>query len=405
MNTLQPLVVVKFGGSVLEDEEALEKAASIIHDASKRGLGIVVVVSAMKGVTSDLISLSKRVNPNISPSMLDDFLALGEKTSTRLFASALEANGLNSVVVDPDSPFWPIVTDDNHTDASPLLPETRMKSKQLILPLIQEGKIPVVCGFLGKTDAGRTTTLGRGGSDTTAVVLGNCLDAKEVVLIKDVAGVFSSDPDKVKNPRLIETLDSEEAELLAIGGAKFLHAKALHYQTAGTRIRVTSLDKLDSGTIISGEFLELQVQVFPERVSMITVVGLNAAEVEPIVRVSHAVKEAKGSLLALSLELHSVLFYVAGGQNVLDRIHEALVKENLGKAVSSFEGLSMISIKGSALETTPGLVQIVTQPLARERINLYGVVTISSSIRMFVPSDQAKRAVELINTALPGMTR
>jgi aspartate kinase len=397
---LQEIIVVKFGGSVLENEKAISQAAALVRTTQQRGIGIAVVVSAMKGVTDNLLSLSKKVNPEITPSMLDDILALGEKTSTRFVAAALSAHGLKPVIVDPESRFWPIITDKNHLDANPLMEESRKRVQELILPLIREGKTPVLCGFVGKTVNGETTTLGRGGSDTTAVVLGNCLEAKEVVLIKDVEGVFSSDPDKVSNPQLIDTLDGEEAELLAMGGAKFLHAKALRYKSSESRIRVTSLDKLDSGTIIKGEFPEIHVEVYPAKVIMITIVGLDLSKMHPIVKVVEAINRAGGTLLSLSLESGSALLYVAGGQNVLDVVHQALIGQGIGKALSLFEGLSMITIKGSTLETETGLIQRITQPLARSGINLFGIVTITSSVRVFVAANQAEKAAQLINSAM-----
>jgi aspartokinase len=133
---------------------------------------------------------------------------------------------------------------------------------------------------------------------------------------------------------------------------------------------------------------------------MITMVGLPTSNIESITKVSEALKRAGGTLLALSMESHSALFYASGGKNILDTIHQALVKENLGKAVSSFDGLSMISIKGRSLETELGLIQRVTQPLARAGINLYGMVTITSSIRVFVSKSQTEKAVELIKAAM-----
>jgi aspartate kinase len=394
------IIVVKFGGSVLEDERSIEQAAQLVRDTIEKGLGVVVVVSAMKGVTDQLIALSKKVDPAMEASRMDELLSSGEKTSARLMAGALAGHGIRSVVVDPDSPYWPVVTDARHLDANPIMELSRLKAQEAMIPLLREGKVPVVCGFLGKTVDGKTTTLGRGGSDTTAVILGNCLDAKEVVLIKDVEGVYSSDPDKVRNPQFIETLNGEEAEMLAAGGAKFLHLKALRYQTNGLRIRVTSLEKLNAGTVIKGDLAAISLEVFPQGVSMITIVGLDAKKLESVSQLTRAVRDDGGSLLALSLETTSAIFYVAGGKNVLDEVHHVLVSENIGKAVSSFDGLSMITVKGTSLETETGVVQRITQPLARSNINLYGIVTIRSSIRVFVSSDQAEKALELIREAM-----
>lgn len=393
------ITVVKFGGSVLGDERSMEAAAQLVRETSDKGLGVVVVVSAMKGVTDQLIALAKRLDPKMEASIMDELLASGERTSARLMAGALAAHGVRSVVVDPETPYWPIVTDARYLDSNPIMELSREKTQEALLPLVRDGKVPVVCGFLGKTVEGKATTMGRGGSDTTAVVLGSCLDASEVVLIKDVEGVYTSDPDRVKNPQFIKSLNGEEAEMLAAGGAKFLHVKALRYQSSGLKIRVTSLEKLDSGTVIKGDLAPVSLEVFPQGVSMITMVGLDSRRIEGISQLTRAVRDDGGSLLALSLETTSAIFYVAGGKNVLDRVHNVLVGENIGKAVSSFDGLSMITVKGSSLETETGIVQRITQPLARAGINLYGVVTIRSSVKVFVSSDQAERALELIRDA------
>jgi aspartokinase len=131
-----------------------------------------------------------------------------------------------------------------------------------------------------------------------------------------------------------------------------------------------------------------------------TVVGLDSRKLESVSHLTKAIRDGGGSLLALSLETTSAIFYVAGGQNVLEGVHQVLVRESVGKAVSSFDGLSMITVKGTALETETGIVQRVTQPLARSAINLYGIVTILSSIRVFVSSGKAETALDLIREAL-----
>ncbi|QQG48525.1 MAG: hypothetical protein HY247_07225 [archaeon] len=397
---LQDTVVVKFGGSVLEDERSIGQAAALIRDAMSQGKGVVVVVSAMKGVTDNLLSLSKGVNPNMDPSLLDELLSSGEKTSARLVAAALSSHGLKPVVVDPDSPLWPVITDDRHQDANPLLEATRENVRTGLLPSILKGEVPVVCGFLGRTQKGKITTLGRGGSDTTAVLIGNCLGSKEVILIKDVEGVYTSDPARVKNPHLIESLNGEEAEMLAAGGAKFLHLKALRYQPPGLKIRVTSLGRPESGTVIEGDIPDIGVEVSRTGVSMVTIVGIDTASLDSLTAIARAIRNGETSIHALSLESSSAIFYVSGDQGVLDRVHQVLIDGRLGKAVSSFDGLAMVSIRGKALETQPGVIQRITQPLARASMNLYGIVTIQSSIRVFVSADQAHKAARLIKEAM-----
>ncbi|MDG6945256.1 MAG: ACT domain-containing protein [Nitrososphaerota archaeon] len=394
------IVIIKFGGSVLDDGQAIVQAVELIARTLRKGVGVVVVVSAMKGVTDGLLTLSKGVNPNMEASLVDELLSSGEKTSARLVAASMAHHGLKPVVIDTDTPGWPIITDDRHQDANPIMDVTRQRSRETLLPIIERGEVPIVCGFLGRTETGKVTTLGRGGSDTTAVLLGSCLGSKEVVLIKDVDGVFSSDPGRVKNPQLIESLNGEEAELLAAGGAKFLHLKALSYQAQGLKIRVTSLEKLDAGTVIEGDIPETKVEVTNVETSMMTIVGIDPARFESVQAVADAISGCDAKILALSLESTSAIFYISGGREVLDRVHHVLVGERIGKAVSSYDGLAMISIRGRALETQPGIVQRVTQPLASSGINLFGIVTIQSSVRVFVSADQAQRASKLVKESM-----
>lgn len=146
----------------------------------------------------------------------------------------------------------------------------------------------------------------------------------------------------------------------------------------------------------------MQVEMLGERVSMITFVGLNPEKTESIIRAAKAVREAHGDLLALSLEANAAIFYVGGGENVLDGVHQVLVEDKIGKAVSEFPRLSMITVKGAALETERGVVQRITGPLAKASINVYGIVTILSSVRVFVSADHSERAYGLVKEAMMG---
>jgi aspartokinase len=135
---------------------------------------------------------------------------------------------------------------------------------------------------------------------------------------------------------------------------------------------------------------------------MITFVGLNPEKTESIIRAVAAVREAHGDLLALSLETNAAIFYVGGGKNVLDGVHKVLVEDRIGKAVSEFPRLSMITVKGAALETERGVVQRITTPLAQASINVYGIVTILSSVRVFVSAEHSEKALNLVRLAMMG---
>ncbi|PUA32041.1 MAG: hypothetical protein B9J98_04670 [Candidatus Terraquivivens tikiterensis] len=397
---IKDIMVVKLGGSVLQDSKALERAASWVKDLLKEH-GLVVVVSALKGMTDELLKIAKEVNPDIRPDMLDEVLAMGERTSARLFTAALNRFGVDAVLVDPSTEYWPIVTDEAHLDANPIYQETEKRCKEKLLPLIEAGKVPVVCGYIGVTASGKITTLGRGGSDTTAILLGSCLKAAEVVLVKDVEGIYSGDPDKVSKAEMLETLNVEEARLLTEGGAKVIHSKALRYLSEGLRLRISSMEGLGrSGTVIIGTLPKLEVSKHPAKVTMITILSRNsdgASMVRPIV---DFIQKHGGEILNITTGERSIIVYADLAGKLMDELHKEVVESGIGKAISFFEGLSVISISGRLLETSPGVIHKVVAPLASHGINIYGLVTISSSIRIFVSAKDADRAASLVKSNL-----
>jgi len=394
-------IVIKFGGSVLQDEVTMKKAADMVSRVINNGLRPVIVVSALKGATDNLLSLSRKINPDTPNDILDQVLSMGERTSARLFTSAIISKGLKPTLVDPEFENWPIVTDENHLDANPIYDETERQVQRKIRPMLEAGEVPVVCGFLGKTRLGIMTTLGRGGSDTTAILLGSCLNSKEIVLVKDVEMIFSSDPDVVKNPVPLKELNSEEAFLLSAGGAKFLHSKAMSYNRNGVRIRIASLQETgEDGTIIDGGAVDLVVELLQDPITMITVIGDKPLDTEQIRFLMTGIKESGGSIISLTLDPKTTVLYISGGINIVDQVHNMVIENKIGKALSFFENLRVIVVRGSALETVPGLIQRVTQPLARKNINIFGLLTIGSSIRIVVLKASAEPTVALLKTAL-----
>ena len=394
-------IVIKFGGSVLQDEAAMKKAADMVSRVLNNGLRPVIVVSALKGATDSLLNLSKKINPDTPNDILDQVLSMGERTSARLFTSAIISKGLRPTLVDPEFENWPIVTDENHLDANPIYDETERQVQRKIKPMLEAGEVPVVCGFLGKSRMGKITTLGRGGSDTTAILLGSCLNSKEIVLVKDVEMIFSSDPDVVKNPVPLKELNSEEAFLLSAGGAKFLHSKAMSYNRNGVRIRIASLQETgEDGTIIDGGAVDLVVELSQDPITMITVIGDKPLDAEQIRFLMTGIKESGGSIISLTLDPKTTVLYISSGINIVDKVHNMVIENKIGKALSFFENLRVIVVRGSALETVPGLIQRVTQPLARKNINIFGLLTIGSSIRIVVLKTSAEPTLALLRAAL-----
>lgn len=191
-------IVAKFGGTSLENGDLVRKAAKSVKEELEKGnTEIAVVVSAMGGFTDSLIETAKKgTKGEISQKDLDSIMSMGEKISAKVFASALTSLGVDSKPITTEDPEWPIITDSSSGSATPDLEKTEELMKNNIKPLMKEGTVPVICGFIGKDKDDTVTTLGRGGSDITAFLVGKCVDATDVILVTDAEGVMSADPRK-----------------------------------------------------------------------------------------------------------------------------------------------------------------------------------------------------------------
>jgi len=385
------------------NEDSVKKAADMIKAEVEKGSKIIIIISALKGQTDELLNLANKIAPNLSASYLDEILAMGEKTSARIMSAALASRGLNSCVVDTESPYWFVITDDKHGNANPLFDETSKAVNEKLIPIIESGKIPVVCGFIGKSKANKVTTMGRGGSDTTAVLLGSCLNAKEVVLVKDVGNILSADPLKVEGSVPIDVLDPEEAYILTTGGAKILQAKALRYKKEDLLVRIISLDNKNltsGGTLIGRGSLGYEIECYDKPITMFTIIGKDASDPRSLTLLVDEVTRSGGDIISITSDEKSSIVYVSNGQELLNKLHRFILDNKIGKAVSSFENLSIISIRGRELETNPGIIQRFITPLADRGINIYGLITISSSIKIFISNKEIEKALTLLRRIL-----
>lgn len=328
---------------------------------------------------------------------------MGEKISARIFASALSKKKMKTIVIDTESKYWPIITDDNYLDANPILEETKILVKNKIEPLIKEGLIPIVCGFIGKNKKDEITTLGRGGSDTTAIIIGNCINAKEVLFVKDVGAIYSMDPKKVSNAKIVENLSIDEAQILTSGGAKIIQNKALKYANDKMIIKIVDLNGSELSTISSGKIHELEIDVFDKPILMITIVSRKDFRKFKIENFFNEVKKI-GEIVLTSFDIKSIIIYLAYNKKsinkILEKIHNLIIKKRFGKAMSAFEDLVMVTIRGSAIETVPGIIDRIIHPLAEKKVNIYGLVTISSSIRLFISRKDYENSLNLIKNVL-----
>ncbi len=397
------IIVVKWGGSCLSSPENVLLAAKKVLREVQRKRRVIVVVSALAGVTDQLLSyINKSMSDSVVKEDLDEILSMGERTSARIMASSLKSLGMKAVEIDPTSNLWPIFTDSQFGNANIKMKETKGAVNKRIIPLLLEEKIPVIGGFIGLSPEGKITTLGRGGSDLTAVVLGNCVDAEEVIFVKDVEGILSADPKKVSDTQKIESLDIDAAYSLVVAGAKIIQPKALIYKKDNMVLRVVGFDALDlsGGTIITGELeTGLNAKLFYSPLSMITLITHNSS-LENVSRILSAVSTVNGEMLGLTVSPTSILLYIYNPSNLVQQLHEMIREEEIAKAIHCVDSLAMITVSGYGIENIPGIIDIVVSPLSKENVNLYGAFTISSSITIFVPWDEREKALLSVNDVL-----
>jgi len=402
-------IVVKFGGSSLADHERMLKAVMAVVNEAKKGTKVAVVVSAMGKTTDVLLTTAKNTsNGKLAKHELDDILSMGERTSVRIFATALRNNGADACYFDPMDSKWPIITDDAFQNANPAIKECIKNIAECILPLVEQGTIPVIAGFVGKTKDGKITTLGRGGSDTTAFLLAEGIGADQVVLVTDADGIMSSDPKIIQSPKLLPTIDVNTLVGLADSGAKFIHSKALKYKPKNIDVKVISNahgDLSRAGTIITGALAwELDAEIaHPTPVAEITVVG-NGMSTNPqvITEMVEKVKE-NSMLLGMSMNTNSIILYVPQTENInalFNQIHQITVsnKETIAMAVK--KDLVFIKTSGVGLEETQGIIGRISEDLRLNGINISGILTITSSILLFVDWNEKEKALKLIKNAL-----
>jgi len=402
-------IVVKFGGSSLADPAKLSKAVAAVAKEATKGTRIAVVVSAMGKTTDILMNTMKNTsNGKLEKHELDDILSMGERTSVRVFAAALRTNDVESCYLDPLDDRWPIITDAAFSNANPILEECEKRIRECVLPIVEKGVVPVIAGFVGRTMDGKITTLGRGGSDTTAFILAEALNADEVVLVTDADGIMSGDPKIVSNPKRLSEIDVSTLVGLADSGAKFIHSKALKYKPHSIAVKVINHahgNLSQKGTLITGALAtELDVEIaHPSPVAEITIVGNRVSEKPQIILDIVEKTEAHAPLLGMSMNTNSVILYVSQEKNIdklFNQIHNITLKNPETIAMAAKKDLAFLKTSGVGLEETHGLIGKISENLRVNEINIYGILTITSSILLFVDWSEREKALQLIRNSL-----
>jgi aspartate kinase len=401
-------IVAKFGGSSLDTPEKIQKAAISVAKEVQRGNKVAVVVSAMGRTTDTLLNLAQVAsNGSISKRDTDSILSMGERLSAKVFSASLRSHGVQTHVFDPAEENWPIISDDSFTDANPLLDESLQLIKERILPLVEKKVVPIVPGFVGKTRSGVPTTLGRGGSDITAFMLAQGLEAKKVVLVSDVDGILTADPKLVKKPGKIEKISVLRLAGLANTGTKFMHLKALKYKKEDIDVYLVNSSRCNlsaAGTLISGSLPDLEVELGETvRIISVTYVGEQlSTHPEIFLKVFRRIESSNARISGISGNHNSIIFYLSSATDpeILNTLHRVVVSNPETIAMAVRKNLALVQIRGLGLEETPGIIGRISAPLRDNGINIFGILTVSSSIDLFVDWNDREKAIRLVRSSL-----
>lgn len=397
------LVVLKFGGTSLADTGRIQAAAEIIEKTINDGFHVVAVVSAMAGETQRLIDLAKEIQDTPDPREYDALISSGEQVSVALLAMALK--GKNCLSKSYTAFQLGLKTDQIHGKARINSIDTSYLKKDL-----EKGIIPVITGFQGINDSGDITTLGRGGSDTSAVALAVALDAIECQIYTDVDGVYTTDPRVYDKAKKIDNLCFEEMLELASLGAKVLQIRSVEFASKyNMPIRVLSSFGSNGGTLIDKEQESLENAVIAGIThtnddSKITirkvpdVPGIAAKILSPI---SNAGIEIDVIVQNIAADKTTDFTFTVKSENSknAEKILKDISTEMGGGEIESAKEMSKVSVVGVGMKSHAGVAAKMFQALADRDINIDMISTSEIKISVVVSRDSAENAVKALHDA------
>jgi aspartate kinase len=396
---------MKFGGTSVADAERLKRAARRIVAAREEGNRVVAVLSARGKTTDELVGLAAEMSDNPDPREMDMLLSTGERISCALCAMAI--NDLGHKAISLTGSQAGIVTDTSHTKARIL--DVRADR---IRTALDEGLIVLVAGFQGVSTSHDVTTLGRGGSDTTAVALAAAVGADVCEIYTDVPGVFSADPRIVPDARKLDVVSFEEMLEMASSGAKVLQLRSVEYaRNHGVRIHCRSSFDDSTGTFVVGEQETMEHPLITAvahstdeaRLSLVGVPDEPGAAAKIFSALADANCNVDMIIQNEPLEegrKAEVSFTVPRGD--LRAAQEALapIAAELGiEAVDAIPEMGKVSIIGAGMKSHPGVAAKVFQVLAEEKINIEMISTSPIKISCVIAADQVPTAVRALHGA------
>ena len=395
------IVVLKFGGTSVGTIERIKKVADIISNFRKKNYKVIVVSSAMSGVTNDLIKKSRQISNNFSDFEYDVLVSSGEQVACSLIAGRLNHKGFKSR-------SWlgwqiPIYTNGPHKNS-----RIDNINKNKIIKFLKEGGIPIITGFQGVNRDERVTTIGRGGSDASAIMLAKFFRAQKCIIYTDVEGVYTTDPNKLKKAKKIKIISYEEMLEMASLGAKVMQPVSIQ----DARLNRINIEVKSSFIKKSGTLITKRANIISNKIITGITSTYNDAKVT-LVGVKDRPGVAASIFKPLSTNLINVDMVVqnisANGNetdltftiktedlNKTKKIIQENKKINFRKVLFE-KGVSKISIIGVGMITTPGVTFRMFQALANKKINIQVISTSEIKISVLVNKSDAKKALAVLH--------
>jgi aspartate kinase len=395
------LVVQKYGGTSVATPECIRNVARRLVKTQREGCQVVAVISAMAGVTDNLLKLAHQISPHPTQRELDILLSTGEYAATALTAMAVNALGGRAISLTGAQAG--ILTDRNYTKAH----IANISPKQ-IHELLSDDYIVIVAGFQGQTSEGEITTLGRGGSDLTAIALAGALNADACQIFTDVDGVFTCDPRIVLDAKKLKEISYEELLEMAGGGAKVMQSRAVEFaKKFGVEFEVLSSFKKSSGTITKEETPSMEDVVvrgisLDRRQAKLSIAGVRdepgiAGRIFSNIAAAHIIVDmivqnaSIGGTTDISFTIH---------EDELENARKILmpvIGEIGAIRLNTASGVAKLSVVGIGMRSHSGVAARMFECLGRNGINIQLVSTSEIKIAVIVDEKDAERAAQLIH--------
>jgi len=402
------VIVQKYGGTSVSDSERIRNVAHRLVEMHREGYGMVAVISAMAGVTDNLLKLAHAVSPNPTPRELDLLLATGENAASALVAMAVNALGIRALSLTGAEAG--ILTDRTHTKA-----KISNISPRQIHNLLDEDYIVVVAGFQGQNPEGETTTLGRGGSDLTAIALAGALSAEACQIFTDVDGVFTCDPRLIPDAQKLDEISYDELLEMAGAGSKVMQARAVEFAKKfavpfEVRSSLTSLagtlakqetrnmeDVVVRGVSVDRKQAKITIRRIPDQAGIAADIFSAVASANIIVDMI-VQNVSTGQMTDLSFTLH---------ENDLDQARKLLnpiIKKIGGAELTCSHGMAKLSVVGIGMRSHSGVAAKFFQCLGQGGVNIQLISTSEIKIAVVIDERDADSAARLTHEAF-GLAR